>query len=82
MDTEQLSQSWFINYIFKPAGTSMESRARRWLMPPQKTLQGADIKPGQTVLEVGCGSGFFTLPVAEMIGESGQRKWSLYIQAF
>jgi len=71
MDTERLGQSWFMNFIFKPAGAPMESRARRWLMPPQKTLQGADVKPGQTVLEVGCGSGFFTLPAAEMIGESG-----------
>ena len=49
----------------------MESRLRRWLFPPEKTLRGADVKPGQIVLEVGCGTGFFTLPAAEMIGESG-----------
>ena len=72
MDTEQLGQSRFMNFLFKPAGMSMESRMRRWLMPPKKTLQGADVKSGQTVLEVGCGTGFFTLPVAEMIGESGR----------
>ncbi len=72
MDTEQLGRSWFMNFIFKPAGASMESRMRRWLMPPEKTLQGADIRAGQSVLEVGCGSGFFTLPAAEMIGESGR----------
>ncbi len=71
MDTEQLGQSRFMNFLFKPAGASMESRLRRWLIPPKKTLQGADVRPGQTVLEVGCGSGFFTLPAAEMIGESG-----------
>lgn len=71
MDTEKLGQSRFLNVFFKPAGASMESRLRRWLMPPEKTLQGADIKPGQTVLEVGCGTGFFTLPASEIIGESG-----------
>ena len=71
MDTEKLGQSRFMNFIFKPAGASMESRLQRWLMPPKKTLLGADIRPGQVVLEVGCGSGFFTLPAAEMIGESG-----------
>lgn len=71
MDTEQLGRSRFLNWLFKPAGASMESRLRRWLMPPEKTLQGAGIKPGQTVLEVGCGSGFFTLPAAKMIGGSG-----------
>ncbi|MCK4939876.1 MAG: class I SAM-dependent methyltransferase [Rhodospirillaceae bacterium] len=72
MDTEKLGQSRFLNIFFRPAGVSMESQLRRWLMPPRKTLQGADVKPGQTVLEVGCGTGFFTLPAAEMIGESGR----------
>lgn len=71
MDTEKLGKSRFLNVLFKPAGASMESRLRHWLFPPKKTLQGADVKPGQTILEVGCGSGFFTLPAAEMIGESG-----------
>ena len=49
----------------------MGSRLRKWLMNPVKTLQGADIQPGQTVLEVGCGTGFFTIPAAKMIGDQG-----------
>ena len=49
----------------------MESRLRHWLFPPRRTLRGANLKPGQTVLEVGCGTGFFTLPAAEMIGDHG-----------
>ena len=49
----------------------MESRLRHWLFDPKKTLRDADVKPGQTVLEVGCGTGFFTLPAAEILGESG-----------
>ena len=36
----------------------MESRLRHWLMPPKKTLWGAGLGLGQTVLEVGCGTGF------------------------
>lgn len=71
MDAEKLGKSRFLNLLFKPAGASMESRLRRWLMPPKKTLQGADVRPGQTVLEVGCGTGFFTLSAAKMIGENG-----------
>ena len=47
------------------------SRWRHWLMNPKKTLRGADLKTGRIVLEVGCGTGFFTLPAAEMIGETG-----------
>jgi len=49
----------------------MGSRLRRWLMNPVTTLRGADIQPGQTVLEVGCGTGFFTLPAAKLIGDEG-----------
>ena len=35
------------------------------------TLKGADIHPGQTVLEVGCGTGFYTVPLAKLIGDHG-----------
>ena len=49
----------------------MESRLRKWLMNPLKTLQGAGIRSGQSVLEVGCGTGFFTIPAAELIGDQG-----------
>jgi demethylmenaquinone methyltransferase/2-methoxy-6-polyprenyl-1,4-benzoquinol methylase len=71
MDAEQLGKSRFLNLLFKPSGAVMESRLRRWLFDPRRTLRGADLKPGQTVLEVGCGTGFFTLLAAEMIGDNG-----------
>lgn len=71
MDAAKLGKSGFLNWFFKPSGAVMESRLRSWLLPPKKTLRGADIRPGQTVLEVGCGTGFFTLSVAELIGEGG-----------
>ncbi len=60
-----------LNLLTKPAGMLMGSRARRWLMNPVKTLRGAGIQPGQTVLEVGCGTGFFTIPAARLIGDDG-----------
>lgn len=71
MDADKLGSSRFLNLLFKPAGMMMESRLRKWLMNPVKTLQGAGIGPGQTVLEVGCGTGFFTIPAAKMIGDQG-----------
>ena len=49
----------------------MGSRLRQWLSDPVRTLQGANIRPGQTVLEVGCGTGFFTVPAAQLIGDQG-----------
>ena len=72
MNTEDLGNLKVLNLLFKPAGILMESRLRKWLMNPVKTLQGAGIQPGQTVLEVGCGTGFFTLPAAQMIGDQGR----------
>jgi demethylmenaquinone methyltransferase/2-methoxy-6-polyprenyl-1,4-benzoquinol methylase len=71
MNTEDLGNSKILNLLFKPAGVMMESRLRQWLMNPVKTLRGAGIEPGQAVLEVGCGTGFFTIPAAQLIGDQG-----------
>jgi demethylmenaquinone methyltransferase/2-methoxy-6-polyprenyl-1,4-benzoquinol methylase len=71
MNTEDLGNSKILNLLFKPAGAMMGSRLRKWLMNPVKTLRGAGIQTGQTVLEVGCGTGFFTIPTAQLIGDQG-----------
>jgi ubiquinone/menaquinone biosynthesis C-methylase UbiE len=49
----------------------LDSRFRRWLHNPQKIL-GPYVKEGMSVLEVGCGPGFFTPGIARMAGKSGQ----------
>ena len=71
MNTEDLGNSRILNWLFKPAGMMMGSKARAWLFDPRRTIQGADIQAGQTVLEVGCGTGFFTIPVAQLLGVEG-----------
>jgi len=38
---------------------------------PQRLLKAAGLKPGQKVLEVGCGPGFFTIPAAKIVGKEG-----------
>ena len=71
MNVEDLGNSKILNILFKPAGLIMGSRARKWFLDPLKTLRGADIQPGQTVLEVGCGTGFFTVKAAQLVGDQG-----------
>ena len=39
---------------------------------PRKLLKALDVKPGQTVCDLGCGNGFYTLQLAELVGEQGR----------
>lgn len=71
MKIEDLGNSKILNFLLKPAGLIMGSRVRQRLLDPSKTLQGADIQRGQTVLEVGCGTGFFTVKAARLVGDQG-----------
>ncbi|MBW2630295.1 MAG: class I SAM-dependent methyltransferase [Deltaproteobacteria bacterium] len=36
-----------------------------------RILHAAGLRPGQAVLEVGCGPGFFTVPAAKIVGPEG-----------
>jgi ubiquinone/menaquinone biosynthesis C-methylase UbiE len=50
---------------------SLDNRIRRWLQNPKKIL-GTYVKEGMTVLDLGCGPGFFTVELAGMVGKSGR----------
>lgn len=50
---------------------SLDNRIRKWIQDPKKIL-GPYIKRGMTVLDLGCGPGFFTVSIAEMVGQSGK----------
>lgn len=43
---------------------------RRLVTNPKRFLRGL-AEPGDVVADLGCGPGFFTLPMAEMVGEGG-----------
>ena len=50
---------------------SLDNRIRRWLQDPQKIL-APYIEEGMTTLDLGCGPGFFSVDMAQMVGKSGR----------
>ncbi|MGD0210589.1 MAG: class I SAM-dependent methyltransferase [Desulfomonilia bacterium] len=55
---------WWLAYTF-------DNPLRRILHPPEKVLSGL-VSQGQTVLDIGCGMGHFSLGMARMVGEHGR----------
>lgn len=53
------------------AGYLQLNPLRRWLQNPDKIL-GPHIEPGMTVLDIGCAMGYFSLPLARMVGPQGK----------
>lgn len=66
-----LGQSADGNRFFRRLLEWLDSPARLKKTDRERLLRGAGILAGQTVLEIGCGSGFFTLTAANMIGDTG-----------
>jgi ubiquinone/menaquinone biosynthesis C-methylase UbiE len=50
---------------------SLDSKIRRWFQSPHKTL-APFIKEGMSVLDVGCGPGFFSIELAKLVGRNGK----------
>jgi 2-polyprenyl-3-methyl-5-hydroxy-6-metoxy-1,4-benzoquinol methylase len=55
---------WWVGYL-------LASPVRRLLQKPEQIL-GAHVREGMTVLDAGCAMGFFSLPLARMVGERGR----------
>jgi ubiquinone/menaquinone biosynthesis C-methylase UbiE len=50
---------------------SLDSKIRRWLQNPRKILVPY-IKDGMSVLDIGCGPGFFSIEIAKIVGQKGK----------
>ena len=61
---EQHVCPWWFAYSF-------DNPVRRLLHPPEKLL-APWVRPGMTVLDIGCGIGHFSLGMARMVGASGR----------
>jgi ubiquinone/menaquinone biosynthesis C-methylase UbiE len=55
---------WWICFTF-------DNPIRRRLQDPVKVLQG-QVQKGQTVYDIGCGMGYFSLTLAHMVGKDGK----------
>jgi ubiquinone/menaquinone biosynthesis C-methylase UbiE len=54
---------WWLCFTF-------DNPLRRLIQDPQKILAGR-VKPGQTVFDIGCGMGYFSIPLAQIVGSNG-----------
>ena len=71
MQIATIANSAIGKVIIRALGAAMESRFRYRFFPPMSILKGVDNLSERAVLEVGCGTGFFTIPVAKLIGDYG-----------
>jgi ubiquinone/menaquinone biosynthesis C-methylase UbiE len=50
---------------------SLDSKFRRWFQNPQQILRPY-VNKGMIILDIGCGPGFFSVDMAQMVGQSGR----------
>ena len=48
-----------------------EQERRKW-QNPENILSEMGLQPGMTFMDIGCGQGFFTIPAAKIVGDSGK----------
>lgn len=65
------SSSRLNRFFFTQLIAWLESSLRYRFNDPEKLVRDSGIQAGQSVLEVGCGSGFFTPALSDIVGEQG-----------
>jgi ubiquinone/menaquinone biosynthesis C-methylase UbiE len=71
MNTETFARTKPGKLFIRILASAMESRFRYRFFNPIRTLEGINDLKGKNVLEIGCGTGFFTIPAAGLIGDQG-----------
>jgi ubiquinone/menaquinone biosynthesis C-methylase UbiE len=63
MNDRQFVCPWWLCYSF-------DNPFRKWLHNPEAIL-GPYVRPGDTVIDIGAGMGYFTIPLAKLVGPAG-----------
>ncbi|MBI1353627.1 MAG: methyltransferase domain-containing protein [Acidobacteria bacterium] len=68
------------SYMGRAIAQTMSWHGAPWLIretreqeeAPSKLLEALDLRPGQTVADIGCGNGFYSLQIAQRVGPTGK----------
>jgi len=52
--------------------SKLDSPLRRKVLPPKETLENFDLKQGDIFADIGCGTGYFSFPAAEIVASEGK----------
>ncbi len=58
-------------YRFQGDFSRLESEERKKILPVENLLQKMKIKRGDTLIDFGCGIGYFSIPALDFVGEQG-----------
>lgn len=69
-ELKRQSKRWLLSRR-RPAIPAILDPIRKLFEPPQRVI-GPYVKKGQVVADLGCGPGYYTIPMAEIVGSEGK----------
>jgi len=50
----------------------LDSPERRKILPPEEILNKLNVKKGDVFIDIGCGTGYFSIPASKIVGQKGK----------
>ena len=61
-----------MSHRFKGDFSRLESKERKKLLPVKRILQEMSIQQGDTLIDFGCGIGYFSISALDFVGDEGE----------